>query len=54
MKLQLALDSSNSQEAKRILEKVRDPRGYCRGRHTSAHERRVKVVTEIKSAYPQL
>jgi len=54
MKLQLALDSSNSQEAKRILEKVSDLVDIVEVGTPLLMKEGVKVVTEIKAAYPQL
>ena len=54
MKLQLALDSSRSQEAKRILEKVNDLVDIVEVGTPLLMKEGVKVVTEIKNAYPQL
>ena len=54
MKLQLALDSSNSQAAKRILEKVSDLVNIVEIGTPLLMKEGVKVVTEIKNAYPQL
>ena len=54
MKLQLALDSSNSQEAKRILEKASDLVDIVEVGTPLLMKEGVKVVTEIKNAYPQL
>ncbi len=54
MKLQLALDSSNSQEAKSILEKVSDLVDIVEVGTPLLMKEGVKVVTEIKNAYPQL
>ena len=54
MKLQLALDSSNSQEAKSILEKVSDLVDIIEVGTPLLMKEGVKVVTEIKNAYPQL
>ena len=54
MKLQLALDTSNSQEAKRILEQVRDLVDIVEVGTPLLMKEGVKIVTEIKSVYPQL
>ena len=54
MKLQLALDSSNSQEAKRIFEKVSDLVDIVEVGTPLIMKEGVKVVTEIKDAHPQL
>ena len=54
MKLQLALDASNSQEAKSTLEKVSDLVDIVEVGTPLLMKEGVKVVTEIKSAYPQL
>ena len=54
MKLQLALDSSNSQEARRILEKVSDLVDIVEVGTPLLMKEGVKIVTEIKAAYPQL
>ena len=54
MKLQLALDSSSSQEAKRILEKASDLVDIVEVGTPLLMKEGVKVVTEIKNAYPQL
>jgi 3-hexulose-6-phosphate synthase len=54
MKLQLALDSSNSQEAKHILEQVSDLVDIVEVGTPLLMKEGVKVVTEIKNAYPQL
>ena len=54
MKLQLALDSSNGQEAKRILEKVSDLVDIVEVGTPLLMKEGVKVVTEVKNAYPQL
>ena len=54
MKLQLALDSSNSQEAKRLLEKVSDLVDIVEVGTPLLMKEGVKVVTEIKDAHPQL
>ena len=54
MKLQLALDSSNSQEAKGILEKVSDLVDIVEVGTPLLMKEGVKVVTGIKNAYPQL
>ena len=54
MKLQLALDSSNSQEAKRILEKVSDLVDIVEVGTPLLMKEGVKVVMEIKDAHPQL
>ena len=54
MKLQLALDSSNSQEAKRLLEKVSDLVDIVEVGTPLIMKEGVKVVTEIKAAHPQL
>jgi len=54
MKLQLALDSSNSREAKRILEQVSDLVDIVEVGTPLLMKEGVKVVTEIKNAYPQL
>ena len=54
MKLQLALDSSNSQEAKRILETVSDLVDIVEVGTPLLMKEGIKVVTEIKDAYPQL
>ena len=54
MKLQLALDSSNSQEARRILEKVSDLVDIAEVGTPLIMKEGVKVVTEIKDAHPQL
>ena len=53
MKLQLALDSSNSREAKRILEKVSDLVDIVEVGTPLLMKEGVKVVTEIKHTYPQ-
>ena len=54
MKLQLALDSSNSQEAKHIFEKVSDLVDIVEVGTPLIMKEGVKVVTEIKDAHPQL
>ena len=54
MKLQLALDSSNSQEAKRILEQVSDLVDIVEVGTPLLMKEGVRVVTEIRNAYPQL
>ena len=54
MKLQLALDSSNSQAAKCILEKVSDLVDIVEVGTPLLMQEGVKVVTEIKNVYPQL
>ena len=54
MKLQLALDSSSSQEATRILEKVSDLVDIVEVGTPLLMKEGVKVVTEIKDTYPQL
>ena len=54
MKLQLALDSSNSQEARHILEKVSDLVDIVEVGTPLLMKEGIKVVTEIKAAYPQL
>ena len=54
MKLQLALDSSNNQEAKRILEQVSDLVDIVEVGTPLLMREGIKVVTEIKAAYPQL
>ncbi len=54
MKLQLALDSSNSREAKSILEKVSDLVDIVEIGTPLLMKEGVKVVTEVKNAYPQL
>ncbi len=54
MKLQLALDSMNSQEAKRILEKVSNLVDIVEVGTPLLMKEGVKAVTEIKNAYPQL
>ena len=54
MKLQLALDSSSSQEAKRILEKVSDLVDIVEVGTPLLMKEGIKVVTEIKDTYPQL
>lgn len=54
MKLQLALDSSNSQESKRIFEKVSDLVDIVEVGTPLIMKEGVKVVTEIKDAHPQL
>ena len=55
MKLQLALDSSNSQEAKRILKKVSDLVDIVEVGTPSAHERGGKGCHgDQKCTYPQL
>ena len=54
MKLQLALDSNNSQEAKRLLEKVSDLVDIVEVGTPLLMKEGVKVVTEIKDAHPQL
>lgn len=54
MKLQLALDSSNSQDARRILEKVSDLVDIAEVGTPLIMKEGVKVVTEIKDAHPQL
>ena len=54
MKLQLALDSSNGQEARRILEKVSDLVDIVEIGTPLIMKEGVKVVTEIKHVYPEL
>ena len=54
MKLQLALDSINSQAANRILEKVSDLVDIVEVGTPLIMKEGVKAVTEIKNAYPQL
>ena len=54
MKLQLALDSSNGQEAKSLLEKVSDLVDIVEVGTPLLMKEGVRVVTEIKNAYPQL
>ncbi len=54
MKLQLALDSSSSREARRILEQVSDLVDIVEVGTPLLMKEGVKVVTEIKNAYPQL
>ena len=54
MKLQLALDSSNRQEAKRILEQVSDLVDIVEVGTPLLMKEGVQVVTEIKDAYPHL
>ena len=54
MKLQLALDSSNSQEAKRILKQVSDLVDIVEIGTPLLMKEGVKVVTEVKNTYPQL
>ena len=54
MKLQLALDSSNNQEAKRILKKVSDLVDIVEVGTPLLMKEGIKVVTETKAAYPQL
>ena len=54
MKLQLALDSSNSQEAKRILEKVSDLVDIVEIGTPLIMKEGAKVVTEIRHVYPEL
>ena len=54
MKLQLALDSSNGQEAKRILEKVSDLVDIVEIGTPLLMKEGAKVVTEIKHVYPEL
>ncbi len=54
MKLQLALDSSNGQEAKRILEKVSDLVDIVEIGTPLIMKEGAKVVTEIKHVYPEL
>jgi 3-hexulose-6-phosphate synthase len=54
MKLQLALDSSNGQEAKRILEKVSDLVDIVEIGTPLIMKEGAKVVTEIKHAYSEL
>lgn len=54
MKLQIALDSTSSQEAKRILEKVSDLVDIVEVGTPLLMKEGVKIVTEIKNAYPQL
>ena len=54
MKLQLALDSSNSQEAKRILGQVSDLVDIVEVGTPLLMKEGVKVVAEIKNAYSQL
>ena len=54
MKLQLALDSNNSQEAKRILEQVSDLVDIVEVGTPLLMKEGVKVVAEIKNAYSQL
>ena len=52
MKLQLALDSSKSQEAKRILEKVNDLVDIVEVGTPLLMKEGVKVVTEIQECLP--
>lgn len=54
MKLQLALDSSNSQEAKSLLEKVSDLVDIVEVGTPLLMKEGIKVVTEVKNTYPQL
>lgn len=54
MKLQLALDASNSRASKRILEQVSDLVDIVEVGTPLLMKEGVKVVTEIKNAYPQL
>ena len=54
MKLQLALDSSNGQEAKRILEKVSDLVDIVEIGTPLIMKEGAKVVTKIKHVYPEL
>ena len=54
MKLQLALDSSNGQEAKSLLEKVSDLVDIVEVGTPLLMKEGVKVVTEIKNSYPRL
>ena len=54
MKLQLALDSSNGQEARRILEKVSDLVDIVEIGTPLIMKEGVKVVAEIKHVYPEL
>ena len=54
MKFQVALDSDNSQEARRILEQVRDLVDIVEIGTPLLIKEGVKIVTEIKYAYPQL
>lgn len=54
MKLQLALDSSSNREARRILEQVSDLVDIVEVGTPLLMKEGVKVVTEIKNAYPQL
>ena len=54
MKLQLALDSSNGQEARRILEKVSDIVDIVEIGTPLIMKEGVRIVAEIKDAYPQL
>ena len=54
MKLQLALDSSNSREAKGILEQISDLVDIVEVGTPLLMKEGVKVVTEIKNTYPQL
>ena len=54
MKLQLALDSSNGQEAKSLLEKVSDLVDIVEVGTPLLMKEGVKVVTAIKNTYPHL
>ena len=54
MKLQLALDLSNDQKAKCLLEKVSDLVDIVEVGTPLLMQEGVKIVTEIKNAYPQL
>jgi 3-hexulose-6-phosphate synthase len=54
MKLQLALDSSNGQEARRILENVSDLVDIVEIGTPLIMKEGVKVVAEIKHVYPEL
>ena len=54
MKLQLALDSSNSREAKGILQQISDLVDIVEVGTPPLMKEGVKVVTEIKNTYPQL
>ncbi len=53
MKLQLALDSSNSQEAKNLLAKVSDLVDIVEIGTPLLMKEGVQIVTEIKNTYPQ-
>jgi 3-hexulose-6-phosphate synthase len=54
MKLQLALDSVDSQEAKRLLEKVIDLVDIVEVGTPLLMREGIKAVTEVKDAYPEI